>query len=116
MHPEFLHIYGPISIQWYGLMIFIGILVFTYLILKDPQRKKLISTDQFFDLMTLGIGAAIIGGRLLFLFTNRHEISSLYDCIAIWDGGFSVLGSIAGILIVFPFYLRAKKIKVLELL
>jgi len=116
MHPEFIHIYGPISIQWYGLMIFIGILIFSYTILKDPQRKKLMSTDQFFDLMTLGIAAGIIGGRLLFLLTNRHEISSLYDCIAIWDGGFSILGSVIGILVTLPCYLKAKGIKVLELL
>lgn len=116
MHPELLHIYGPISIQWYGLMIFIGIVVFTYFVLKDPRRKKLISTDQFFDLVTLGIATGIIGGRLLFVLTNRHDISSLYDCIAIWDGGFSVLGSIVGILCIVPLYLRAKKIRALELL
>ena len=116
MHPELLHIYGPISIQWYGLMIFIGIVVFTYAFLKDPQRKKLISTDQFFDLMTLGIGAGIIGGRLLFILTNRDTHFSLYDSIAVWDGGFSLLGSIIGILFVVPFYLKAKGIKVIELL
>jgi Prolipoprotein diacylglyceryltransferase len=97
-------------------MIFIGIVMFAYAVLKDPQRKKLISTDQFFDLMTLGIAAGIIGGRLLFLLTNRSEISSLYDCIAIWDGGFSVMGSVVGILVTAPFYLKAKKINVLELL
>lgn len=116
MHPEFIHIYGPISIQWYGLMIFIGILIFSYAILKDSQRKKVMSADQFFDLMTLGIGAGVIGGRLLFLLTNRLEISSFYDCIAIWDGGFSILGSLVAILVTFPLYLRAKGIKVLELL
>lgn len=115
MHPEVIHIYGPISIQWYGLMIFIGILIFTYAILKDPQRKKLISIDQSFDLMTLGIFASVVGGRFLFVLTNRREIVSFYDCIAIWDGGLSILGAIIGILFVFPFYLKVKKINIPEL-
>ncbi len=116
MHPEFLHIYGPISIQWYGLMIFIGILVFTYAILKDPQRSKLISNDQFFDLMALGILIGIVGGRLLFVLTNRGDINSFYEAIAIWDGGFSILGSILGIIGVLPIYLRKKGIRIFELL
>ena len=116
MHPEVLHIYGPMSIQWYGLMIFIGIVLFTYAFLKDPQRKKIVTTDQFFDLMTLGIISGIIGGRFLFVLTNRHEITSFYDSIAIWDGGFSILGSVLGILVALPFYLRAKKINILGFL
>ena len=116
MHAEFLHIYGPISIQWYGLMIFIAILVFMYAFLKNSQRPKLISTDQFFDLMSLGIIAGIVGARILFLLTNRTEVHSFKDCLALWDGGLSVLGAIVGVLLMVPFYLKAKKIDVLKLL
>jgi phosphatidylglycerol:prolipoprotein diacylglycerol transferase len=116
MHPELLHIYGPISIQPYGLMVVLGIVIFAYLVLRDVRRPNLITKDQFFDLVTLAIGVAILGGRLLFLLTNRSEISSLYDAIAIWDGGFSILGSVIGILLVVPLYLKIKKIDVLQLL
>lgn len=116
MHPEVLHICGPISIQWYGLMIFIGIVVFSWAFLKDSQRKKLISTDTFFDLVSLGIGVALLGGRLLFLLTNHEDIQNFYDCIAVWDGGFSLLGSILGLLLVIPWYLYKKGIPVLKLL
>ncbi len=116
MHSEVLHICGPISIQWYGLMIFLGIIIFSWAFLKDPQRKKLISTDTFFDLIGLSIVVALLGGRLLFLLTNHEGIQSMYDCIAVWDGGFSLLGSILGLLIVIPWYLRKKGIAVFKLL
>lgn len=116
MHPEVLHIYGPISIQWYGLMIFIGIVVFSWAFLKDPQRKKLISTDTFFDLVSLSIGVALLGGRILFLITNHEDITSLYDCIAVWDGGFSLLGSIVSLLLVLPWYLYKKGVPALKLM
>jgi phosphatidylglycerol:prolipoprotein diacylglycerol transferase len=116
MHAELLHIYGPISIQWYGLMIFIGLLIFSYAFLKNPKRAQLITTDQFFDCITVGIVAAIIGARLLFLFVHRAEIHSFYDCVAIWEGGFSVLGSVLGVLLTIPLYLKVKGINVFNFL
>jgi phosphatidylglycerol:prolipoprotein diacylglycerol transferase len=97
-------------------MIFIGLLIFLYAYLKDPRRKSLITTEQVFDCITVGILAAIIGGRLLFLFTNWSEINSFYDCISIWDGGLSILGAIIGVLLIVPLYMKAKHFKVLELL
>ena len=116
MHSELLRIYGPISIQWYGLMIFIGLIVFIYACLQDSRRKKLISAGLLFDCINVGILSAIIGARILFLYTNRGSIKSLYDYIAIWDGGLSSLGGLIGVLVVVPLYMKSKNIKILPLL
>jgi phosphatidylglycerol:prolipoprotein diacylglycerol transferase len=116
MHSELFHMYGPISVQWYGLMIFIGLLIFLYAFLKDSRRKPLISTEQAFDCVTLGIISAIIGGRLLFLFTNWNEINSFYDSISLWDGGLSLLGAITGVALVVPVYMKVKHLQVFALM
>lgn len=116
MHSELLHIYGPISIQWYGLMIFVGLIIFVYAILKDSRRKLLISTEQVFDCISIGTVAAIVGGRILFLCTNWSDIHSLYDIVSVWDGGLSLLGGVIGVALVVPLYMRAKNLKIFELM
>jgi len=42
MYPRILHIYGPLWINSYGVMIALGVLVFAVLTLHNPIRKKII--------------------------------------------------------------------------
>ncbi len=116
MSKSIAHLWGPISIQWYGLTIVIGLMLFMYLFLRDPKRKSIISTDDFFAVITLGIFAGVLGGRLLFWLANWSSIDSFFDLFAIWKGGFSILGTTIAILIVIPLYLAKKKIPILPFL
>ncbi len=115
MGYEVLHIYGPISIQWYGFMIFMGIMIFSGLVVRDPLRAALVSTDDLFAIMARGIIIGIIGGRALFLVTNASAVTSPVDVVAIWDGGFSLLGSVAGIVLLLPAYMRRKGVESIAL-
>jgi phosphatidylglycerol:prolipoprotein diacylglycerol transferase len=114
MIPYLFHLYGPIYVNCYGLMIAIGILVFSYFLLKNPKTNLLIGEEALLDTILLSTIVGIIGGRILWVFSNWPI--GFYEIIAIWDGGLSVLGSIIAILSVMPIYFKKKSIKTLELL
>lgn len=116
MSLELINIYGPISIHWYGLMIFIAVIVTTYALYKDPIRRKLITKDQLFDLITLGILSGIIGGRFLFVIINIRQYSCWWQIGALWDAGFSIMGTIVGIWVALIIYVHHNKIAALPLM
>lgn len=117
MHPRLLHIYGPIWIHSYGAMIALGFLTFLYFSLRHSTRKRYISTENYFNMVFVGLMGALIGGRLLYIFTNIHEFkNSPIEVFFPWIGGFVVLGSIIGVLITVPLYLAHKKIPILPML
>jgi phosphatidylglycerol:prolipoprotein diacylglycerol transferase len=60
--------------------------------------------------------AGIIGGRALEVLSNPLYYPSWYDRVALWEGGFSALGSIIGVMIITPLFLRIKNIPILPLL
>lgn len=114
MIPYLFQIYGPIYANSYGLMICLGILIFTYLINQDPRRKNLITSDKLQNLILLSTLVGIIGGRALWALSNWPMPA--YDLLAVWEGGLSVLGAIIAILLFLPIYLKNKHIPVLPLL
>jgi len=116
MGKEILHIWGPFSIQSYGLFIAIGIFIATWLFMRDIRRKQIISSDQFSKVMSWAIFTALIGGRLLYIFEDRNTINSFWDIFKVWQGGLSSLGSILGILLVIPAYLHYSKIPIIGFL
>lgn len=116
MHPELLHLIGPLSINSFGLMIVIGLITFSFLLLKDPKRPIIISTNDYFSLLTPAILAAIAGGRLLFVFTHGDSLSHWTDIIAIWKGGFSLLGGIIALLLIMPWCFKKYNIAPLPFL
>jgi len=113
MCRELIHIYGPISVCGYGLMVFIGVIIFTYLIIKDPIRPRIMTTDKFLDILVFGTLVALIGARLLFILTNIDAFTHWYELFAIWDGGLSILGSILAIIFLLPWYLQYCHIAIL---
>lgn len=115
MCRELIHIYGPISVCGYGVMIFIGVLIFTYLVIKDPIRPRILTSDQFLDILVFGTFVALVGARVLFILTNITAFSQWYEFFAIWDGGLSILGSVIAIITILPWYLHRRSIAILPL-
>lgn len=113
MYPQILHIYGPFSINSYGLMIALGLLLFLWLVTRDPRREKILSTDQLSNTIMVGVIAGLLGGRLLYFLSEQHQIKTFLDFFALWQGGLSILGAIIAILICVPLYLRSQNIPAL---
>lgn len=108
-------LYGPLGIQSFGLFIVIGILLFTFLFLRDPRRKKLISTEQYYNLLSSAIVIGFIGGRLLYI-TTSGNYKPFWHIFAFWQGGYSLLGGILALILVVPWTLKKMHIPILPLL
>lgn len=106
---------GPLGIQSFGLFIVAGIILFTILFLHDPRRKKLISNEQYYALLSRAILAGFIGGRLLYASTNWQTFGPIWNIFAFWEGGYSLLGGIVALLVFVPWYLRSHHIPILPL-
>ncbi|HZW60783.1 MAG TPA: prolipoprotein diacylglyceryl transferase [Candidatus Babeliales bacterium] len=110
MRRTLVHLYGPFSIHSFGLMIALGLLVFTWLVLRHQGRKKIISSEQLIDVLLIGVVTATIGGRALYIFAEGARWD---DLLCFWNGGFSILGTVLSLLIVLPWYLYSRSIPIL---
>ncbi len=108
MCRELFHIWGPISVNSYGAMMLIGLIVVIVLMQSDPLVKKIMNREQLFNAAAVGILSGILGARFLYVICNWNAILSFRDVFALWDGGLSMMGGVIGILVVLPFYLRKK--------
>ena len=116
MSSVLLHIYGPLAIHSFGLMIVVGLLVVLYFLEHDTIIKKLISNSQLSIIIQISLISGIAGGRIWFLITNPSVIEQWSDIFTIWNGGLSILGAIIGIIITLPIYLIWHHIPILKLL
>ena len=117
MYPRLLHLYGPVWIHSYGVMIALGFILFIALTLRHPLRQKYISKEIFLNTIFVGLIGGVLGGRLLFIATNFSDfLSSPLEALYPWVGGFVVLGSIIGALVSVVWYLRKNRILVLPIL
>ncbi len=117
MTRELFHIYGPFSIQSFGVAIAIGLIVFSYLFLHDPRRKALVSVDNFFSILFYGIIAAVAGGRLLAIAGDWSLFEDGWrSLLSFWQAGFSLLGSVTALILVLPWYLHHLKVPILSFL
>lgn len=116
MYQELVHIYGPFSIQSFGVMIALGLIIFVWLAGRHPLRTNYMSFDSFMDLIIVGIMSGIIGGRLLYCFTEWGSLNHWYDVFSVWEGGLSLLGTVIACGITLPLYLHYKTIPVLPTL
>lgn len=101
---------GYFSLQWYGAMIALGASIAYYLLLKDPILKKIFTAEQFSNFASFIIIQAILGGRILWFIEqssiNNLSVKSIINFFALWQGGFSLLGSIIAVAITLPWYIK----------
>ncbi len=120
MNPFIFHLFGPLSVSWYGFLIVVGTALSLYLIYTDIRRSSIVTTTQFFDCATGGAIGGLLGGKILFFLTECRNlsISSWEEAAALALGGFAILGAIIGIIVgvlVVAHYYRADLIAVADL-
>jgi phosphatidylglycerol:prolipoprotein diacylglycerol transferase len=102
---------GPIRIQWYAVMILIGVGI-AYLLgqyrFKQLNYSKEILSDYVFGLLFTGI----LGARIWYVIFMWNEIyaSSPSEIIAIWHGGLAIQGGIFAGLIYSYYFFKKREI------
>lgn len=107
---------GLIKIKWYSFFIFIGVIIASFLIIKEAKKKN-IKEDTIIDILFYGIIIGILGARIYYvLFNFSYYLSNPIEMIEIWNGGLAIHGGIIAGLIFLIIYSKKKKINLLLLL
>lgn len=101
---------GPVVIHTYGLFVGLGFAVGLWLANRERVRRNLDENIYYTTALLLFVGA-IVGARLLFVFSNWSLFSAVpSEIIRLWHGGLSFSGGIVGALVLAIIYLRNKKV------
>lgn len=99
---------GPITLNWYGLILGVGALVGLLLAIQEGKRFGF-SSDFFMDLLLLGVPSAIIGARIYYVAFKWDEYrNNLLDVFKIWEGGIAIYGALIGAILCGIIYIRRK--------
>jgi phosphatidylglycerol---prolipoprotein diacylglyceryl transferase len=110
MIPIILHLFGPFYIRSYGTCIALGLILVIWLAERDTKRVGLLDDNQFITLILWSIVSALLGGRLLYLIANWGSIANMQEILYLWNGGFSVLGSIIGVIGSVTWYAKRQRL------
>ena len=97
-----------IDIMWYAILITTGMVLAVMISCKRAPRHDL-NADKVLDFVIICIPAAIIGARLYYVLTSLDEYDTLYEMIAIWNGGIAIYGAVIAGVIAFTLVVRYKK-------
>jgi phosphatidylglycerol:prolipoprotein diacylglycerol transferase len=98
---------GVLQIRYYGLFYVIGFLFSIWWMIRFSKLKKQVVYDLFFYLI-LGL---VIGARLFHVIGHApYYLSNLFEIAAVWHGGMSFHGGLAGVVVFGWLYCRKRKI------
>ena len=104
---------GPLQVRWYGLMYVVGFVVGGHLI-KRLSREGIFtpSPDKVDSLVSHLLIGMFIGARTTYVFVYNWDYYSkhLLELFAVWQGGLSFHGAIAGMAVGVLIYARKHKI------
>jgi phosphatidylglycerol:prolipoprotein diacylglycerol transferase len=101
-----LHLFGDFAISPHGIGIAIGFL-FGAWILGHEGVKRGMEIDHINTMVFWALIGTIIGARLFYVIGHFSEFDGVVDMLALWNGGLTLLGGIAGgVLINVPRFRR----------
>ncbi len=109
--PVFFHL-GPLAVRWYGLAYLLGFLL-AYLGLRRLIRRGelRLTYESLADLVGWMIAGVVVGGRAgwWIFYHRRGAVEPWYEPFAVWHGGMSFHGGLAGVAVVLCIWAWAKK-------
>ncbi|SHM47479.1 prolipoprotein diacylglyceryl transferase [Ruminococcus flavefaciens] len=112
---------GGVHIQWYGILITIGLILAVVYALPRMKRFGL-DADRAIDAVIGGVIGGIIGARLYYVFMRWDEYNkgsfgeTLKAVINTRNGGLAIYGGIIGALLVGLIICKIRKVKMLPML
>ncbi|KUK96069.1 MAG: Prolipoprotein diacylglyceryl transferase [Anaerolineaceae bacterium 46_22] len=112
---------GPLTLNFYGLLIMLGVILAAVLSTYEAKRKKQ-NPEVILDSLTWIVLGGVIGARLWHIFTppasmvaqgitTQYYLTHPLAAIAIWRGGLGIPGAVAGGALVFYLYSKKRGLK-----
>ena len=113
MDPVIFHVWGPLSIRWYGVAYVCGFIsAYLLWLLAIKKGRTSITRENMEELLTWGIAGVLLGGRLgyMLLYDFGNFISNPLSLVRIDQGGMSFHGGIAGVALAALFVTLRRKL------
>ncbi|HXF73342.1 MAG TPA: prolipoprotein diacylglyceryl transferase family protein, partial [Actinomycetota bacterium] len=91
--------FGDLAISPHGIGIAVGFLIGARVLVREGPKRG-VSVDDINTMLVWAILGAIAGARFFYVVAHWSEFDGLLDALAIWRGGISLLGGIAGAILV----------------
>jgi phosphatidylglycerol:prolipoprotein diacylglycerol transferase len=104
---------GPLEFRWYGLMYIIGFICAYFVILAGVKRMKIALTrDDVADSVFAVAMGVILGGRTgyVLFYDLPVYLAHPLKVFAVWEGGMSFHGGLAGAILAGLYFARKKKV------
>ena len=102
---------GPLALRWYGVLIALGVVAGAAWTLRAAAVRGL-DGEWLLDMAPWMVGAGILGARLVYVLTSPSAYfgpgGDPLRAFAVWEGGISIHGGIAGIVAVLAWQARRK--------
>jgi len=108
---------GPLAIHWYGLGYVVGILFAWWYARRLVTNERLWSPDQprpsavdIDDFLIWAAAGVVLGGRLgyILFYDLARYVESPGDILAVWQGGMSFHGGLAGVTVAMILFARRR--------
>jgi phosphatidylglycerol:prolipoprotein diacylglycerol transferase len=94
-----IHIGSSFAISPHGLGIAVGFLLGAWWLSREGPRRG-VAIDHINSMVFWALVGAIVGARLFYVIAHYSEFNSIGDMLAVYRGGISLLGGIAGAILV----------------
>jgi phosphatidylglycerol:prolipoprotein diacylglycerol transferase len=99
---------GPLRVSPHGIGTALGFLAGARLLLPATRARGL-PDDLVHAVVWRSLAGALVGARLAYVVNHPGEYDSLLEVLAVWEGGLSLLGGIAGgVLAAYPVMRRER--------
>lgn len=110
---------GSLQVRWYGLMYVIGFIISGYLLKILVQKNFFkVQVEKIDTLITTMIICMFLGARFFYVFIYNWEYYSqnMLELLAVWKGGLSFHGALAGLCVGGYIFARQNKITWFEVM
>lgn len=120
--PVILHLIGPLSIRWYGLMYLVAFAQFLLLgrlrLRQTHVRDAGWTKKDLDDMLFYGALGVVIGGRLgeVLLYRPGYFLLHPVEILEVWTGGMSFYGGFIGVAVAMMFWAKKRGFRLMEVL
>ncbi|MBS3125837.1 prolipoprotein diacylglyceryl transferase [Candidatus Woesearchaeota archaeon] len=109
---------GPLEVRYYGIIYVLGFIIAYFMIQHLARKREMgLSKDDLSDLIFYELIGVVIGARLFYVvFYNMvYYLQKPLEVFAVWHGGLSFHGGLAGAIVAAYWFSRKKKFDLLAL-